>query len=155
MKCCIIRARRVAFPKGCTSLCIAGAGFSSASSRGSSLMGLFLLLKKNVENCCCHNNCKGIVESFVLIDIKRQGNYLFQTPNILQCIFCSNLGRITSTFRGWVGAGPPVASSRMVDKDSHYHQEAFLGCDPARTGHTNDCFDHRTILDLVLKLFEH
>ena len=63
----------------------AGAWFSSASSRGSS-MGSFLLLKKLYRTAFATNIVR-VVESFILIDIERQGNNLFQIPNILSIVF--------------------------------------------------------------------
>jgi hypothetical protein len=67
------------------------------------------------------------VESFVLMDMERQGNNLFQTPNILSTVF---LVRICDTLylRSGGVVGPLEVSSSMVDKDSHYHREACLGC---------------------------
>jgi hypothetical protein len=78
------------------------------------------------------------VESFFLMDMERQGNNLFQTPNILSTVF---LVRICDTLYLWSGesVGPLEVSSSMVDKDSHYHREACLGCRHAQTAHTNDC----------------
>ena len=54
-----MRARRVAFPKGRAWSFIAGKGFSLGHSRVSSSIGSFLPPYKIVQDCCCHNNCKG------------------------------------------------------------------------------------------------
>jgi hypothetical protein len=55
------------------------------------------------------------VESFVLMDMKRQVNNLFQTPNILSTVF---LVRICDTLylRSGESVGPLEVSSSMVDR---------------------------------------
>ena len=72
-----MRARRVAFFKGSAWSFIAGNGFSSGSISSS---------YEIVQDCCCDNNCKGS-RKFCSNTHGKQGNNLFQTPNILSTVF--------------------------------------------------------------------
>ena len=105
------------------------------------------------------------MQSCVLINIKRRGNNFFQTPqNDLHCIFCPDLEYIITTLWGCLRV-PRVASSDMLNNDSHYHEEAFLGCDHTQTGNRRLLWSHERlqaieqqcfeILYLVLKVHEH
>ena len=117
-----MRARRVAFPKGRAWSFIAGKGFSLGSSRVSPSIGSFLPLIKLYRTAVATIIVR-VVESFVLMDMERQGNNLFQTQNILSTVF---LVRICDTL--YLRSGGVCGSTRGVIKyGRHRRTGTFLG----------------------------